>query len=175
MWSPPACSVVPWICLHALFRASDPVMGWESKVSRWSVQAPLRFVPCHICCAVKFSSGAGLYIEVSIVPWEDKHSLCGSALSTGYRLRHPSLQPILGSLLKLGALLVFLGGVNCQLIYVFLSLVEFIHVYNVRWLYPPRDSAGYMQIDAYRILNKSQTPSLRKGCYPDCMGDLRNQ
>lgn len=129
--------------------------------------------------------GGGLYIQVSTVPREDKHSLCSSALSTRYYLRRPSLHPSRSEThllaprpwasAKACCFVVYLSF-NCQRIYVFLSFVRFIHDYDLRRLYPPGDSTGYTQIDAYRILNKSpQTPSLRKGCYPDCMGDLRNQ
>lgn len=52
MWLPPACSVVPWICLNALFKVLDPVAGWESKASAMERAGSIMFcsVPYLLCC-----------------------------------------------------------------------------------------------------------------------------
>lgn len=121
MRSPPACSVVPWICLNALFRVLAPVAGWDQKHQQWSVSAPLRFVLCHICCAVGFSSNAGSYIQVSTVPWEDKHSLPDSALSTWCRSAAFLLEAALGPFPEFVLVYCFLSF-NFQFIYVLYPL-----------------------------------------------------
>lgn len=91
----------------------------NQKHQQWSVPAPLRFVLCHICCAVGFFSNAGLYIQVSTVPWEDKHSLPNSALSTWCRSAAFLLEAVLGLFPEFVLVYCFFFfGFNFQFIYV---------------------------------------------------------
>lgn len=101
----------------------------NQKHQQWSVPAPLRFVLCHICCAVGFFSNAGLYIQWALSS-ERINTPCPTLpWAPGAGLRHSSLKWSWDFFQSLCWFIVF--SVLIFNLFTFLSLGNFIHVYNV--------------------------------------------